>query len=205
VECLIGLRRPDGGSIRVLGLDPSLQPRELRRRIGVQLQNAALPEGIKVWEALALFASFYPHPAERTELLRAWGLEEKRMARFSSLSGGQRQRLFVALALVNNPEIVFLDELTSGLDPHGRRASWTMVEGLRDRGTTVVLVTQAMDEAEALCDRVAIMEGGRIAALDTPEQLIDSLGTGRAFRPRSGRACLEDVFLALTGSRRIES
>ena len=201
VECLIGLRGPDSGSVRVLGLDPRVNARELRLRSGVQLQGAALPEGIRVWEALALFASLYPRPADWRELLRDWGLEEKRNARFSSLSGGQRQRLFVALALVNRPEIVFLDELTSGLDPQARRASWDMVDGLRARGTTVVLVTHAMEEAEALCDRVAIIDHGQVVALDTPRRLIDSLAApgGAPARLRSGRVSLEDVFLSLTG------
>jgi ABC-2 type transport system ATP-binding protein len=201
VECLIGLREPDGGSVRVLGLDPRVDARELRLRSGVQLQEAALPEGIKVWEALALFASLYPRPAEWRELLRDWGLEEKRNARFSSLSGGQRQRLFVALALVNRPDIVFLDELTSGLDPQARRASWDMVDGLRERGTTVVLVTHAMEEAEALCDRVAIIDHGRVVALDTPRRLIEGLAAQGSVsaRLRSGRVSLEDVFLSLTG------
>jgi len=201
VECLVGLREPDGGSVRVLGLDPRRDARELRLRSGVQLQEAALPDGIKVWEALALFASLYPRPADWRGLLRDWGLEGKRNARFSSLSGGQRQRLFVALALVNDPEIVFLDELTSGLDPQARRAGWEMVDSLRNRGTTVVLVTHAMEEAEALCDRVAIVDHGRIVALDTPRRLIEGLGAGGSMSPRfrSGRVSLEDVFLSLTG------
>lgn len=172
VECLQGLRRPNLGLIRVLGLDPQLEARALRQRIGSQLQESALPDRIKVWEALDLFASFVPHGLEWQELMRQWGLAEKRNAFFSSLSGGERQRLFVALALVNNPEVVFLDEMTAGLDPAARRVAWDLIQAIRDRGTTVVLVTHFMDEAEHLCDRLAIVNRGKIAALDTPQGLI---------------------------------
>jgi len=176
VECVQGLRRPDDGRIRVLGLDPQSQAQELRRRIGCQLQEAALPDRIKVWEALDLFASFVPGASDWRRLMEQWGLAEKRNAPFASLSGGQRQRLFVALALVNDPEIVFLDEMTQGLDPAGRRVAWGLIRAVRDRGTTVVLVTHYMDEAEQLCDRVAVVDGGRIAAVDTPQGLINAFG-----------------------------
>lgn len=175
VDCLTGMREPDRGAVRVLGFDPTRQGRRLRERIGIQLQAAALPDRIKVWEALDLYASFYKQAADWRELLRQWGLEEKRDAAFVSLSGGQKQRLFIALALVNNPELVFLDELTAGLDPQARRAAWELVEAIRGRGATVVLVTHFMDEAEHLCDRVAIIDHGRIVALDTPQALIGSL------------------------------
>ena len=171
VECLAGLRRPDGGELRVLGLDPQRQERELRRRIGLQLQQAALPDEIRVWEALDLYASFYPKPADWKALLETWGLAEKAKARFDTLSGGQKQRLFVALALVNNPELVILDELTTGLDPQARHATWELVERLRDEGKTVLLVTHYMDEAERLCDRVAIIDHGKLVALDSPRAL----------------------------------
>lgn len=175
VECLAGLRQPDGGRLSVLGLDPAHQQRELRLRVGVQLQQAALPEDLKVWEALDLFASFYSHPADWRELLEAWGLADKRQARYATLSGGQKQRLFIALALVNDPELLFLDEITTGLDPQARRSTWELIEKLRNRGKTVILVTHFMDEAEHLCDRVAIIDRGSLVALDTPQALVRGL------------------------------
>ena len=175
MECLAGLRRADRGRLSVLGLDPLQQGRELRRRVGVQLQQAALPDDLKVWEALDLFATFYHHPLDWHTLLVTWGLEEKRTARFASLSGGQKQRLFIALSLVNDPELVFLDEITTGLDPQARHNTWELVEKLREQGKTVVLVTHYMDEAERLCDRVAIIDHGSLVALDTPRQLIAGL------------------------------
>jgi len=174
VECLQALRKPDSGDIRVLGLDPLTQASALRRRIGSQLQESALPDRIKVWEALDLFASVTPDALDWRVLLKQWGLSEKQKASFSSLSGGQRQRLFVALSLVNNPEVVFLDEMTTGLDPAARHVAWDLIRAIRDRGTTVVLVTHFMDEAEELCDRVAIVDRGKIVASDTPQGLITS-------------------------------
>ena len=164
VECLQALRHPDSGDIRVLGLDPLREAQELRRRIGSQLQESALPDRIKVWEALDLFASVTPHALDWHVLLEQWGLAEKRKAGFHSLSGGQRQRLFIALALVNNPRVVFLDEMTTGLDPAARRVAWDLIRAIREKGTTVVLVTHFMDEAENLCDRVAIVDRGKIVA-----------------------------------------
>ena len=172
VECLQGLRKADGGRLRVLGLDPQAQSRELRGRIGCQLQESALPGRIKVWEALDWFASFSPSGGDWQALIGEWGLASKRSAHFSELSGGQRQRLFVALALVNDPEVVFLDEMTTGLDPAARHVAWDLIEAIRDRGTTVVLVTHSMDEAQRLCDRLAVMDAGRIVAMDTPRDLI---------------------------------
>jgi len=172
VECLQGLRRADGGRVRVLGLDPMTEAAELRRHIGSQLQESSLPQRIKVWEALRWFASFAPNARDPQQLIRQWGLEEKRNAHFSDLSGGQRQRLFIALALVNDPELVFLDEMTAGLDPAARRTAWDLVREVREAGTSVVLVTQYMEEAERLCDRVAVFERGKIVALDTPGALI---------------------------------
>jgi ABC-2 type transport system ATP-binding protein len=177
VECLQGLRHPDSGNIRVLGLDPRLEAQTLRRRIGSQLQESALPDRIKVWEALDLFASVAPDALDWPVLLEQWGLAEKRKASFSSLSGGQRQRLFIALALVNNPELVFLDEMTTGLDPAARRVAWDLIRAIRDRGTTVVLVTHFMDEAENLCDRVAIVDRGKVVASDTPQGLINKIAS----------------------------
>ena len=172
VECLQGMRRADAGRLRVLGLDSQSEAQALRQRIGSQLQESALPDRIKVWEALDLFASFTPGRSTWPTLMEQWGLADKRNASFSSLSGGQRQRLFIALALVNNPEVVFLDEMTAGLDPAARRVAWDLIRAIRDRGTTVVLVTHFMDEAERLCDRLAVVDHGRIAALDTPQGLI---------------------------------
>jgi ABC-2 type transport system ATP-binding protein len=172
VECLQGLRNFDSGNIQVLGLDPRREAQALRRRIGSQLQESALPDRIKVWEALDLFASVTPHALDWRTLLEQWGLAEKRKASFSSLSGGQKQRLFIALALVNNPSVVFLDEMTTGLDPAARREAWELIRALRERGTTVVLVTHFMDEAENLCNRVAIINHGKIIASDSPQGLI---------------------------------
>ncbi len=172
IECLQGLRSHDSGTISVLGLNPSSGIGVLRQRIGSQLQEAALPDRIKVWEALDLFASLTPGNSDWRELMDQWGLAGKSNASFSSLSGGQRQRLFVALALVNKPELVFLDEMTTGLDPAARRTAWDLIRAIRENGTTVVLVTHFMDEAEQLCDRLAIVNQGRIVATDTPQGLI---------------------------------
>jgi ABC-2 type transport system ATP-binding protein len=176
VECLQGLRRADGGRVRVLGLDPQRHTQQLRRRIGCQLQEAALPDRLRVWEALDLFASLASAGTDWRVLMDQWGLADKRTASFASLSGGQRQRLFVALALVNDPEVVFLDELTQGLDPAARRVAWGLIRAIRERGATVVLVTHYMDEAEQLCDRIAVVEGGRVVAADTPQGLIARFG-----------------------------
>lgn len=176
VECVQGLRTADGGEVRVLGLDPATDGAELRQRIGSQLQDSALPGRLRVGEALDLFAAFARHPVDRDALLDRWRLGEQRDQAFDSLSGGQRQRLFLALAFVNAPEVVFLDELTQGLDPQARHATWDLVREIRDDGTTVVLVTHFMDEAEQLCDRVAVVDHGRVVALDTPPRLVDGLG-----------------------------
>jgi ABC-2 type transport system ATP-binding protein len=172
VECLQALRSPDSGKISVIGLDPSRQAQELRRRVGSQLQESALPDRIKVWEALDLFASVSDKISDWHPLLEQWGLAEKRKSSFAALSGGQKQRLFIALSLVNSPEVVFLDEMTTGLDPAARRVAWDLIRAVRDRGTTVVLVTHFMDEAENLCDRVAIVDKGKIVASDSPQGLI---------------------------------
>ncbi len=177
VECLQALRHPDSGDIRVLGLNPVNQGPELRRRIGSQLQESALPDRIKVWEALDLFGSVTSKAQDWRVLLKQWGIAEKRKASFGSLSGGQKQRLFIALSLVNNPEIVFLDEMTTGLDPAARHVAWDLIRAVRESGTTVVLVTHFMDEAENLCDRVAIVDKGKIVASDTPHGLVASYAT----------------------------
>jgi ABC-2 type transport system ATP-binding protein len=176
VECVQGLRRPDGGTIRVLGLDPTTQAAQLRPRIGSQLQDSALPGRLRVAESIELFAAFAHRPVDCDELLARWRLDDQRDQAFDSLSGGQRQRLFLALAFVNSPEVVFLDELTQGLDPQARRATWELIREIRQGGTTVVLVTHFMDEAEYLCDRVAVVDNGKVVALDAPQGLIDGLG-----------------------------
>jgi ABC-2 type transport system ATP-binding protein len=173
MECVEGIRKPDGGRIAVLGLDPLRQAYKLQDRIGVQLQQAQLQKRIKVWEAVDLWASLYGKKAiDGKRLLEQLGLTDKQGAWFMNLSGGQKQRLFIALALINDPELVFLDELTTGLDPQARHAIWDLVRGIRERGKTVFLTTHLMEEAERLCDRVAIMEHGRIIDSDTPEGLV---------------------------------
>jgi len=173
MECVEGLRSVDRGTISVLGLDPVRDVYQLQERIGVQLQQAQLQKRIKVWEAVHLWASLYRKPPSDGErLLEQLGLAEKRNAWFMTLSGGQKQRLFIALALVNDPDVVFLDELTTGLDPQARRAIWELVRGIRERGKTVFLTTHLMEEAERLCDRVAIIERGRIIDLGSPESLV---------------------------------
>ncbi|MEV6898069.1 ABC transporter ATP-binding protein [Amycolatopsis sp. NPDC051372] len=189
IECLQGLRRPDSGAISVLGLDPAKDAARLHQSVGVQLQDSRLPEKLRVAEALELFAAFYPHPADVGVLLRRLRLEEHRTTAFGKLSGGLRQRLSIALALVGNPEIAILDELTTGLDPHSRRDTWQLVTGVRDAGVTVVLVTHFMDEAERLCDRVAVFDAGRIVATGTPAEL----------RATTGKSTLDDAFVTLTG------
>jgi ABC-2 type transport system ATP-binding protein len=175
IECLEGLRKPDRGMVRVLGVDPQVESLVLRTRTGMQLQQSNLPERMKVWEALDLYASFYPHATDWKELIQQLGLEEKRNAPFSKLSGGQKQRLFIALALLPDPQLVFLDELTTGLDPQARHAIWDLVRAIRSKGKTILLTTHFMEEADRLCDQVAILDHGRIVALDTPANLIRSL------------------------------
>jgi ABC-2 type transport system ATP-binding protein len=176
IECVEGLRRSTAGEVRLLGMDPFTQRRAVAERIGVQLQESALPPRLHVDEALALFGSLYRRSIKVADLLDLLSLTGKRTTPFAKLSGGQKQRLFIALALVNEPEMVLFDELTTGLDPQARRAMWDLVRLIRDRGCTVVLTTHYMEEAEQLCDRVMIVDRGRIVALDTPEVLIRSLG-----------------------------
>lgn len=175
VECVVGLRVPDGGRIRVLGLDPLVERNRLREVVGVQLQESVLPPRIKVGEALDLYRSFYRQAADPSELLEVLGLSEKRGAYFKDLSGGQKQRLSIALALIGRPSVAVLDELTTGLDPQARRDTWEFIEGVRDRGVTILLLTHFMDEAERLCDRVALIDRGRLVALDTPARLAEAV------------------------------
>jgi len=172
MECVEGVRRPDEGKVSILGLDPIRDVYQVQNRIGVQLQQAQLQKRIKVWEAVDLWASLYPKPVDGNQLLEQLGLADKRNAWFMNLSGGQKQRLFIALALINDPEVVFLDELTTGLDPQSRRAIWDLVRGIRERGKTVLLTTHLMEEAERLCDRVAIVEHGKVIDIGSPKELV---------------------------------
>jgi ABC-2 type transport system ATP-binding protein len=187
VDCLAGLRVPDHGRIRVAGLDPRQDRRELRQLLGVQLQESELPDRLTVAEAMRLYASFYPRPADINGLLAQLDLADKSNTRYRRLSGGQKQRLSIALALIGRPRIAILDELTTGLDPVARRDTWQLIDDIRNQGVTIVLVTHFMDEAARLCDRVAIMRDGRIAALGAPAAL--------------AQPTLEDAFVALTGRR----
>jgi ABC-2 type transport system ATP-binding protein len=182
VEMLEGLRRPDGGSAMVLGLDVARQPDMLKQRIGVQLQTAALYPLLTVQEVVDLFASFYRRSRPTNELIEALDLGERRMALTRDLSGGQRQRLSVALALVNDPELIFLDEPTTGMDPQARRSLWDLIGSLREAGTSVLLTTHYMEEAELLCDRIGIMDHGKVLEMGTVEDLIS-----RRFKERSVR------------------
>jgi ABC-2 type transport system ATP-binding protein len=179
VECMTGLRSADRGEVSLLGLDPRRARRELHERVGVQLQHSALPELLKVGEAVELYASFYREPADGRELLAALGLEAARDQYFKRLSGGQKQRLSIVLALIGQPEVAVLDELTTGLDPEARRDTWRLIEGIRDRGVTIVLVTHLMEEAERLCDRVALIDHGRVIALDRPAALGEKVTSQR--------------------------
>lgn len=193
VECVEGVRNPDRGTVRVLGLDPRADRAELRQRLGVQLQQSQLPDRLRVGEALELYASFYRKPADWRFLLDELGLADKRNTPFAKLSGGQQQRLSIALALVGSPEVAILDELTTGLDPQARRDTWDLIRAVRDRGVTVVLVTHFMDEAERLCDRLAVIAEGRVATIDTPAALV-----ANAVVPGVDRPTLEDAVLAIT-------
>jgi ABC-2 type transport system ATP-binding protein len=205
MECVEGLRRPDRGSIAVLGLDPFRDVYTLQHRIGVQLQQAQLQKRIKVAEAVHFWASLYGKPAsDGDRLLEQLGLVDKRHAWFMTLSGGQKQRLFIALALVNDPELVFLDELTTGLDPQARRAIWELVRGIRARGKTVFLTTHLMEEAERLCDRVAIIQHGRIIDIDTPERLVARHSPERTVVLTTTAVDVEAQLRALPGVERLE-
>ena len=206
MECIEGLREPDRGSIAVLGLDPFRQVYRLQERIGVQLQQAQLQKRIKVWEAVDLWASLYRKKAVDGErLLEQLGLSDKRGSWFMNLSGGQKQRLFIALALINDPEVVFLDELTTGLDPQSRRAIWDLVRGIRERGKTVFLTTHLMEEAERLCDRVAIMEHGRIIDIDTPGGLVARHCPERTVVLDTQNANAKELFQQISGVESVVS
>ena len=204
VECIQGLRKPDAGTLRVLGYDPVTQAGELRPLIGSQLQDSALPDRLRVAEAVALFGT--ARTRDGGELLEQFGLEQRRRSAFGSLSGGERQRLFLVLALLNRPRLVILDELTQGLDPAARRNVWAAVRQLHDAGTTVLLVTHEMDEAEALCGRVVAMRGGRVLDAGAPADLVDRhAGTATIrFSMPDAPALLLDQVRRLDGVHEVE-
>jgi len=179
VECISGLRTPDSGSISICGLSPHKDRNKIREFLGVQLQESSMPPRLKVGEAVDLFASFYPNPVNPDGLLETLGISHVKNSIYKKLSGGQKQRLSIALALVGNPKIAILDELTTGLDPEARRETWALIESIRDRGVTVILVTHFMDEAERLCDRLALINHGKLAVLDTPEAIAALAGGNR--------------------------
>jgi ABC-2 type transport system ATP-binding protein len=195
VECVSGLREPDAGTIRLLGLDPRADRDQVREIVGVQLQDSAFPAKLR---------TFYQSPADTTELVEALGLAGKRRDYYRSLSGGQRQRLSVALALIGRPRVAVLDEMTAGLDPQGRLDTWRLIEQVRDRGATIVLVTHFMEEAERLCDRVALIDGGRIVALDTPAGLAARVQGGKTVRFVPSGPFDEGLLTGLPGVTRVE-
>jgi ABC-2 type transport system ATP-binding protein len=197
MECVEGVRRPDRGDISILGLDPFRDVYQVQNRIGVQLQQAQLQKRIKVWEAVDLWASLYTKSVDAARLLEQLGLADKRNAWFMTLSGGQKQRLFIALALINDPEVVFLDELTTGLDPQSRRTIWDLVRGIRDRGKTVFMTTHLMEEAERLCDRVAIIEHGKIIDVGRPAELVGRHCPARTVILATGNALAEEHLRAI--------
>jgi ABC-2 type transport system ATP-binding protein len=200
VEILEGLRQADSGSAIVAGVDVTRDPTKVKSLIGVQLQSSAFPENFLAKEIVELFAIFYGRKVDALALLRAVGLEDRAKQKSEKLSGGQRQRLSIAVAMVNEPQVLFLDEPTTGLDPQARRNLWELIKDIRKRGTTVLLTTHYLDEAEVLCDRVAIMDAGKIIALDSPKALITQLlGRGFSKPVLQQQANLEDVFLDLTG------
>jgi len=203
VECISGLRVPDSGSVRVYGLSPQKDRNKIREFLGVQLQETALPPRLRVGEAVRLFASFYSNPLDPGELLETLGIKRVEDSPFKKLSGGQKQRLSIALALVGNPKAAILDELTTGLDPEARRETWALIEGMRDRGVTVILVTHYMDEAERLCDRVALINHGKLRVLDTPEAIAAMAG-GNRVRFVPSRPVDDKILYAIPGVNQIE-
>ncbi len=205
MECVEGLRKPDRGVIAVLGLDPRRDATVLRRRIGVQHQEAQLQKRIKVWEAVDLWRSLYDRIVDVDALLAQLGLEAKRNAWFMTLSGGQRQRLFIALALIHDPEVVFLDELTTGLDPQARRTIWELILGIRNRGKTVFLTTHLMEEAERLCDRVAIIEHGKIIEIGRPAELVDRHCPERRVVFTTDQPGVAELLTGVAGARSVSS
>ena len=204
VESIAGLRQPDSGTIRVLGLDPQRDRAHLRNVVGVQLQESELPDRITVAEAVELFASFYADPADPGALIEDLGLTAKRDTQYRKLSGGQKQRLSIALALVGKPNVAILDELSTGLDPQGRRETWQLIASIRDRGVTVLLVTHLMEEAERLADRVAVIDGGRIVAIDTPAGIISRVNAEQELRFRPSAPITDRLLTDLPEVTRVE-
>ena len=201
VECVSGLRRPDTGTVRVLDRDPG--DTALRQLVGVQLQESGLPDKLTVREALELWSAFYPRPADWRQLAADLGLSGKLGERYAKLSGGQKQRLSIALALVGNPRIAILDELTTGLDPQARRDTWDLIAGVRDRGVTIVLVTHFMEEAERLCDRLAVIDSGAVVALDTPAGLVARVAAEQRIRFRPSVPVADELLTGLDGVREV--
>lgn len=203
VECISGLRVPDSGSISIYGLSPQEDRARLRDFLGVQLQESSMPPRLKVREAVELFASFYPNPMSIDGLLETLGIKNMMNSIYKKLSGGQKQRLSIALALVGSPKIAILDELTTGLDPEARRETWALIESIRDSGVTIILVTHFMDEAERLCDRLALIDHGRLIMLDTPEAIAAQAGESR-MRFIPSKPVEDTVLNSIPGVKRIE-
>jgi len=203
VECISGLRTPDSGSVSIYGLSPQKDRDRIREFLGVQLQESAMPPRLKVGEAVELFASFYPDPMDPNDLLETLGIQNVKSSVYKTLSGGQKQRLSIALALVGNPRIAILDELTTGLDPEARRETWALIESIRDSGVTVILVTHFMDEAERLCDRLALINHGKLAVLDTPEA-IAALAGGSRVRFVPSQPVEDKTLYAISGVAEVE-
>ena len=203
VECISGLRVPDSGSISIYGLSPYKDRNRIRKFLGVQLQESSMPPRLKVGEAVDLFASFYPNPVDPEGLLETLGIGNIKNSMYKKLSGGQKQRLSIALALVGNPKIAILDELTTGLDPEARRETWALIESVRDLGVTVILVTHFMDEAERLCDRIALINHGKLRVLDTPEAIATMAG-GNRVRFVPSKPVDDGILYAIPGVNQIE-
>jgi ABC-2 type transport system ATP-binding protein len=200
LEIMETLRNKTSGQVTVDGLDLDKSPGEIKKIIGVQLQTSGYYPGLNLVELIDLFGGLYNQPVRPLELLDTVNLRDKARAKYKELSGGQKQRFSIATTLINHPRIIFLDEPTTGLDPQARRNLWELVKGIRDKGTTVIITTHYMDEAEVLCDRVAIIDSGNIIAMESPDRLIDNLVAGGFERPKEVKAAnLEDVFIQLTG------
>jgi ABC-2 type transport system ATP-binding protein len=204
VECITGLRHPDGGAISVLGLDPQTNREELHPVVGVQLQSSTFPDKLKVVEILDMYQSFYRNPANPKELANALGFSEKLGSYYKTLSGGQKQKVSVALALIGQPKIAVLDEMTTELDPQARLDTWELIEKTRDRGTTIILVTHYMEEAERLCDRVALIDRGRIIALDSPYGLAEKVTGGKQVRFLPSKPFNDSLLSALPEVKTVE-
>lgn len=200
LEIIETLREKTSGKVILNGLDLDKDPDKIKKIIGVQLQSSGYYPGLKIRELIDLFAGLYNQKVDATELLNLVNLTDKANNKFKELSGGQKQRFSIATTLINQPKIIFLDEPTTGLDPQARRNLWDLIKDIRAKGTTVIITTHYMDEAEQLCDRVAIMDEGKIIAIDTPDQLIDNLVATGFEKPKPTKSAnLEDVFINLTG------